>query len=58
VDLKEASELVAGAEETIARVVKMHAGNRTPLNNRIEDALNRYLYAETGKRPLVQAVVR
>jgi ribonuclease J len=58
VDLKEASELVTGAEETIARVVKVHAGNRAPLNGRIEDALNRYLYAETGKRPLVQAIVR
>ncbi|MCB8942909.1 MAG: ribonuclease J [Ardenticatenaceae bacterium] len=54
----ETERLLEGAEETIARVVKMHGESRQPMNDKLEDALNRYLYAETGRRPLVQVVVK
>ncbi|MFQ5401185.1 MAG: ribonuclease J [Anaerolineae bacterium] len=58
VDMKEAEELIAGAEKAIARAVKAYPGGRKSLSKYVEEALNRYLYAETGKRPLVQAIVK
>lgn len=58
VDTAVATELLSGAEDTIARVVKLYAGSREPLNDRLEDALSRYLYNETGKRPFVQVIVK
>lgn len=55
-DPKEMGDLITGAEDTIARVVSSDSGNKT-LTKRLEDAISRYLYAETGKRPLVHAAV-
>ncbi|MCP5094159.1 MAG: ribonuclease J [Chloroflexi bacterium] len=57
VNLKEAEDLIEGAEETITRVVKLHAENRKSLTKPLEDALRRYFYAETGRRPMVQVIV-
>ena len=58
IDMKETEELLVGAKETIARVVKTYATSNKALNKPIEEALNRYLYAETGKRPFVQVIVK
>lgn len=57
VDRKEAEELFIGAEDTIARVVKNSVGAKEKIENRLEDAVSRYLYAETGKRPFVRIIV-
>jgi ribonuclease J len=57
-NLEESPDLMDGAEETVIRTVKQHGDSRKPLDARLEDALNRYLYAETGRRPLVKVVVR
>ncbi|MCA9973776.1 MAG: hypothetical protein KC425_26360, partial [Anaerolineales bacterium] len=51
-------ELVDGAVETIARVVRQHAGNPDGLTGKLESALSRYLYDETRKRPFVEVVVQ
>lgn len=61
--MDESEDLYAGAEETIARVVRQSSDNKNnkkgkSLDGRIEDALSRYLYNETGRRPLVKVVVR
>lgn len=58
VDMNEAEGLVAGAEEAIARAVKLHRDGTKSLGTHVEEALTRYLYAETGKRPFVRAVIR
>jgi ribonuclease J len=58
VDANEAEELLAGAKETITRVVRLHHAGNKPLDRVIEEALNRYLYAQTGKRPFIRTVVR
>jgi ribonuclease J len=58
VDLRAAEEVLEGAEETIVRVVKTHAGNRHVLDKKIEDALSRYLYEQTGKRPVVHVILK
>lgn len=57
VDKNTAAELMLGAEETIARTLKNSGGKRDNLAGRIEQALSRYLYEETRKRPLVEVVV-
>jgi ribonuclease J len=58
IDMSEAEDLLEGAKETIARVVRTYADSTKPLNKPIEEALERYLYAETGKRPFVQVLVK
>jgi ribonuclease J len=58
IDMNEAEELFQGAEETIARVVKSYTDSKKPLDQPIEQALDRYLYAETGKRPFVRVIVK
>ncbi len=54
----ETERLLEGAQETIVRTVKLQANGRQPMDDLLETALNRYLYAETGRRPLVQVVVK
>jgi ribonuclease J len=56
--LEESSELMEGAEETIAHTISAAGRNRQHLNKRIESALSRYLYSETGRRPMVHVIVR
>ena len=58
VNHKEAEDLLKGAEETIARVVReAHTAGRELTGGQVESALSRYLYDETGKRPVIEAVV-
>lgn len=58
VNPNESSDLLAGAAESIVRAAEVYADTKGPLNEAIEDALSRYLYAETGRRPLVHVVVK
>lgn len=58
VDVRAAEELLEGAEEVIARAVRIHTSNRQVLDKKIEEALNRYLYEATGKRPLVEVILK
>ena len=58
VNEKEADELLKGAEEVIARVVReAAAAGREVTDGQVESALNRFLYDETRKRPVIEAVV-
>ncbi len=58
VNEKEAEELLKGAEEVIARVVReSFAAGRQVTDGQVESALNRYLYDETRKRPVIEVAV-
>lgn len=58
-DMRDGAEIVDGAKETIDRVVKLHKENGGgKLSTKIEDGLSRYLYSETGRRPLVQVIIK
>jgi ribonuclease J len=56
--LDESQEMLQGAEETIAAVVNTN-DRATPeqLTRKIESALYKYFSAETGRRPMIHAVV-
>jgi ribonuclease J len=56
--LEEASDVLDGAEDVITRTIKASGRNRDKLNKKIESALSRYLYAETGRRPMVYVIVK
>jgi len=56
--LEEAGDLLDGAEETIDQTIRASGRNRDQLNKRVEQALSRYLYAETGRRPMIHVVIR
>lgn len=57
-DLSGAEDLVEGAEEAIARALEQGSNGRKPTQKRIEDALRRYFYGETEKRPFVHVVLK
>ena len=56
-NLKGMPGLLDGAEEIIVQAVESYSNQRQTLPSRVEEALSRYLYAETGRRPMVYAVV-
>jgi ribonuclease J len=56
--LEEAGDLLDGAEETIDQTIRASGRNRDQLCKRVEEARSRYLYAETGRRPMVQVIIR
>ena len=59
IDLQEGAEVIEGSKETIKRVIDQHKINSNgKLSKKIEDSLSRYLYAETGRRPLVQVAIK
>jgi ribonuclease J len=58
IDRRDEDELLDSAKETIERTVKQFAGQGKGLSKKIEDALSRFLYAETGRRPIVQVVIK
>ncbi len=58
IDMAESDDLIEGAKDTIARVVRQHGANRKPVDKPIRDALNRFVYAGTGKRPFVHVIVK
>jgi ribonuclease J len=55
--LEEAGDIFEGAENTIAKTISASGRNRDQLSRRIENALSRYLYTETGRRPMVYVIV-
>jgi ribonuclease J len=58
IDMDEAEDLLVGAQETIVRAVAHPPDGKSSLNVHIEEALSRYLYAETGKRPFVHVIIK
>ncbi|MEJ2748282.1 MAG: ribonuclease J [Anaerolineae bacterium] len=58
IDMREAEDLLVGAKETMARVARTYADSNKDLAKPMEEALDRYLYAETGKRPFTQVIVK
>lgn len=57
-DLEASPDLVTGAEEAIVRVAGTYANKLEEMPARMEEALSRYLYAETGRRPLIYTIVQ
>ena len=58
VDRQGAEELFTGAEKAIARAIHSNQGEHRKMVKRTEEALGRYLYDETRRRPIVQVVIR
>jgi ribonuclease J len=56
--LDEAEEILEGAKDIIAQTIKASGRNRDQLCKRIESSLSRYLYGETGRRPMIYAIVK
>lgn len=56
--LDEAGQLLEGAQEVISQVVNTDGRNRDQLAKKIESALSKYFYAETGRRPMVYVIVK
>lgn len=58
VDRQGAEDLYVGAEETIAKAIFNNQGDRAKMVKRTEEALGRFLYEETRRRPIVQVIIR
>ncbi len=58
IDRRDEDDLLDSAKETIERTVKQFDGQGKGLSKKIEGALSRFLYAETGRRPIVQVVIK
>jgi ribonuclease J len=56
--LDESGDLLLGAQEAIGAVINAKDKGRDNLTKQLENALSRYFYAETGRRPMVHVVVR
>ena len=56
--LEESTELIEGAKKTISSVIRSNGQQKDQLRKKVENALSKFLYAETGRRPMVQAVIR
>jgi ribonuclease J len=56
--LDESGDLLLGAQEAIGAVISAKDKGRDNLTKQLENALSRYFYAETGRRPMVHVVVR
>lgn len=57
-DGRDSQELFRGAEDVVVRTLKKYAQNGKRVDDKVADALGRYLYNETRRRPVVQAVIR
>lgn len=55
---EQAEGLLEGAEEVVVRTLAIYQAGSDTLEARVEEALSRYLYTETGRRPLVYVVVQ
>ena len=58
INLSESQDLINDIEENIRGVVRAHGNSKKALDGRLEDSLNRFLYAETGRRPVVKVIVK
>ena len=57
-NFKTAPELLEGAVETVEAAVESYGNQNQTLEARVEEALTRYLYSETGRRTMVFASVK
>lgn len=55
---EQAEGLLEGAEEVVTRTLSIYQAGSEVLEARVEEALSRYLYTETGRRPLIYVVVQ
>jgi ribonuclease J len=55
--VNDTTELINGAKEVVAAAISNHRGGHDDLNKSIEGALSKYLYAETGRRPMIYALI-
>jgi ribonuclease J len=59
VNEKESADLLKGVEDVIANTLhNAQKDGRKVTSGQLEQALNRYLYDETRKRPVIEVVVR
>ena len=56
-DRRDSKELFEGARESVARAVRKYRDNPKQVSTKVADAVGRYLYRETGLRPVVEAVI-
>jgi ribonuclease J len=56
-DFRDAQALLEGANEAISRTVRRYRDNPDLIEEKVADTVSQYLYRETGRRPLVEAVV-
>ena len=56
-DFRDAQALLEGANETVTRTVQRYREHPDQVEQKVADAISQYLYRETGRRPLVEAVV-
>lgn len=57
-DGRDSQELFRGAEEVVVRTLQKHGDNGKRVDEKVADALGRYLYNETRRRPVVQAIIK
>lgn len=57
-DSRDSQELFQGAEEVVIRTVRRYSEQPKQVGEKVADALGRYLYNETRRRPVVQAVIK
>jgi ribonuclease J len=56
--VNDTTDVMKGAKEVIAATISNHRGKRDEIKKSIEDALSKYLYAETGRHPMVYVLVK
>jgi ribonuclease J len=57
-DGRDSQELFQGAEDVVLRTLRKYGDNGKRVDDKVADALGRYLYNETRRRPVVQAIIR
>lgn len=57
-DSRDSQDLFQGAEEVVMRTIRKYREHPDQVEDKVADALSRYLYNETRRRPVVQAVVK
>lgn len=55
---EQAEGLLEGAEEVVTRTLAIYQAGSEVLEARVEEALSRYLYTETGRRPLIYTIIQ
>ncbi|MFW6096701.1 MAG: ribonuclease J [Chloroflexota bacterium] len=57
-DGRDSQDLFRGAEDVVVRTLQKHSNNGKRVDDKVADALGRYLYNETRRRPVVQAIIK
>ena len=56
--LEQAADVLDGAVATIDQAIRASGRNRDQLCKRVEQSLSKYFHNETGRRPMVYAIIR